>query len=279
LIFHSSFITHHTPLIEAGVENERLRSLRRFIIDEVRPEQGLVSIKGQEARHISRVLRIGPGDKMILMDRKGARFLAEVESAGPNEVTAWIREPLQSPLSSPTEIALCQALLRSAPMDLVIQKTSELGVSQIFPFLSERTVVKPDERGKASKLRHWEEIAKGASKQSDRDKPPLIHPVIPFTLLVKKLKAGRYRKLILWEGEETRDLKDLIRDRDPDTGVVGIVGPEGGFAAGEIEEAVSAGFAPVSMGRRILRAETAAVAFVAVLQYEWGDLSLSRPLR
>lgn len=254
------------------MEGKSLRSLRRFIVDEVRPEQGLVSIKGHEARHISRVLRIGPGDRIVLMDKKGARFLAQVESAGPDHVTVSIQESLQAPLSSPLEITLCQALLRQGPMDFVIQKTSELGVSHLFPFLSERTVVKPDEKGKANKMRHWEEIAIAASKQSDREKPPVIHPVFPFTGLVDRFKTGNHLKVILWEGEETRDLKGVIRDLKPGTAAVGIIGPEGGFAGGEIEAAVKAGFLPVSMGRRILRAETAAVAFVAVLQYEWGDL-------
>ncbi len=250
----------------------RYLEMRRFIVDEIRSEQGLVCIRGQEARHISRVLRIGPGDEMILMDKKGARFLARIQSTGPDEVSAWILEPLPPPLPSPTKIILCQAVLRPAAMDFVIQKATELGVSQILPFLSERTVVKPDEKGRASKLKRWEEIAKGASKQSDRDKPPTIHPAIPLSEVFKRFKGGKHRNLILWEGEETRDLKGVIREGGPDTGAVGIIGPEGGFAAGEIEEAVSSGFVPVSIGHRILRAETAGIAFVTILQYEWGDL-------
>lgn len=246
--------------------------MRRFIVDDLRTEQGLVSIRGQEAKHISRVLRMGAGDRIILMDRKGARFLARVESAGVDEVTVSIEKTLEPPPCPPVEITLCQSLLRSGPMDFVVQKTSELGVSSLFPFVSERTVVRPDERGRANKLRHWEEIATAASKQSDRERPPAIHPVLSFTALVDQLAAGNQIKVILWEGEKARDLKGLIRDRERAVGAVGVVGPEGGFSAVEIEKAVSAGFVPVSMGRRILRAETAAVAFVAVLQYEWGDL-------
>jgi len=83
-------------------------------------------------------------------------------------------------------------------------------------------------------------------------------------------------KVILWEGEETRDLKTLIRNHESGQGAIGIIGPEGGFAEEEVERAVSAGFEPVSLGRRILRAETAALAFVALIQYEWGDLGIRR---
>jgi 16S rRNA (uracil1498-N3)-methyltransferase len=157
-------------------------------------------------------------------------------------------------------------------MDFVIQKTSELGVSQIFPFLSKRTVVRPDEKGLINKLRHWEEIADSSSKQSDRERPPVIHPVLPLGELLPRFETGKQMKVILWESEETQDLKGVIRNHEPGPGAIGIIGPEGGFAEGEIEKAASAGFVPISMGRRILRAETAAVAFVAVLQYEWGDL-------
>lgn len=253
---------------------KRLRHLRRFVVDEIRPENGLVSIRGQEARHISLVLRIGAGDRIILMDRKGARFLALVESARASEVTVSIQEPLGAPLSSPADITIFQALLRPGPMDLLIQKTSELGVSRIFPFVAERTVVRPDEKGRANKLRHWEEIASGASKQSNRGRPPAIHPVLPFSDLLTQFKTGEQMKVILWEGEETQDLKGVIRNRESGPGAIGIIGPEGGFVLAEVERAVSAGFEPVSMGQRILRAETAAIAFVAVLQYEWGDLGI-----
>ncbi len=242
------------------------------MVDEIRPVEGLLSIRGQEARHISRVLRLGPGDRLILLDKGGARFLARVESTKTQEVIVSIQEALQAPSSSPAEITLCQALLRSGPMDFVIQKATELGVSRIFPFLSERTVVKADEKARADKWRHWEEIARSATKQSDRDRPPEIFPPVPFSDLLARLKNGKELKVILWEGEDRQDLKTILREGSEDPKISGIIGPEGGFAAAEIDAARSAGFIPASMGQRILRAETASIAFVAVLQYEWGDL-------
>jgi 16S rRNA (uracil1498-N3)-methyltransferase len=251
--------------------------LRRFMVDEIRPVEGRLSIGGQEARHISRVLRLGPGDRLILVDKGGARFLARVESSRAQEVVVSIQEALQAPSSSPAEIALCQAILRSGPMDIVIQKATELGVSRVFPFFSERTLVRADEKARADKRRHWEEIARSATKQSDRDRPPEIFPPVPFSDLLTRLKTGEGLKVVLWEGEDRQDLKTILR-AEPSKGpkVSGIVGPEGGFAAAEIDAARSAGFLPASMGQRIMRAETASIAFVAVLQYEWGDLGSRR---
>jgi 16S rRNA (uracil1498-N3)-methyltransferase len=247
-------------------------SLRRFMVDEIPPRGGLLTIGGQEARHVSRVLRLGPGDRLILMDRKGGRFLARVESIRPQEVDVSILEPLPPPPSSLAEITLCQALLRSGPMDFVVQKATELGVSRIMPFFSERTVVRPDEKGRSNKQRHWEEIARSAAKQSDRDRPPVIFPLLAFSDLLTHLKEDKNLKLILWEGEERQELKEILRkEHSNQIEVTGIVGPEGGFSAEEIQAARAAGFIPVSMGQRILRAETASLALVAVLQYEWGD--------
>jgi len=260
------------PRTEDGAR--RIGNLRRFVVDQIHPDAGLVPIRGQEARHISRVLRIGPGESIILMDRKGARFLARIESVRPSEVTVSLLESLKPPPCSPLEITLCQSILRPGPMDFVIQKTTELGVSNIYPYLAERTVVRPDEKGKANKLRHWEEIADGATKQSNRERTPVIHPVLPFTDLLDRVAGGERMKVILWEGEETLDLKKVIRDHESGQGAIGIIGPEGGFAEEEIERAASAGFEPVSLGRRILRAETAAMAFVTLIQYEWGDLGI-----
>lgn len=253
-------------------KRHHLPQLRRFFVDEPLSEKGRASIKGQEARHIARVLRIGTGDRIILMDRMGRRFLACVESASSHEVIALIEETIQIPFSSPLEIILCQALLRSGPMDLVVQKTSELGVSKIMPFSSERTVVRPGEKDIANKLRRWNEIARSASKQSDRECPPEIRRFLPFADLLAGPAKSADLKVILWEAEETQDLKGLLRDREHGKGAVGVVGPEGGFSAKEIETARAYGFIPVSIGKRILRAETAAITLVAILQYEWGDL-------
>jgi 16S rRNA (uracil1498-N3)-methyltransferase len=249
--------------------------LRRFFVEDIPVGQKLLSIKGQEARHIGKALRTAPGDRLILMDGKGSRFLAAVESVHPDEILLFIESALQPPAPSPLRLTLCQALLKSGHMDYVIQKASELGVTVIAPFTSERTVVRPSGDRLDNKWRRWREIALNASKQSDRDRPPEIAPVGDLGYLLDRFRSEEALKVILWEGEETRDLKGLLGKQAPLGSAVGVVGPEGGFPLEEIKAAEAAGFVPVSLGRRILRAETAALTLVAVLQYEWGDLSIN----
>ena len=169
----------------------------------------------------------------------------------------------------------------------MIQKTSELGVDLIVPFFSERTVVRPDKEEYMARVRHWREVARSAAKQSGRVTPANIYPMNAFEDLTNHWGVGKALKVILWEGEESRSLKSLLKSSFPienDEGIerntcpydefIGMVGPEGGFSKGEVELASKWGFTSVSLGQRILRAETAAITMVAVIQYEWGDLGL-----
>jgi 16S rRNA (uracil1498-N3)-methyltransferase len=249
--------------------------MRRFFVEKIEAEDGLCTIRGSEAKHITRVLRMGRGDRFILMDGKGARFLAIIESAGRRQVLVDLEKPLPQPSPSPVEITLCQALLKSRAMDYVIGKTSELGVHRILPFSSERTVVRLNKERFANKKQHWHEIANSATKQSDRKAPVEIGPLYSFEELVGRYRSEDAQKIILWEEEMATDLMGLLRGSPPAKRFIGIVGPEGGFSEKEVRAAVKAGFVSVSLGQRVLRAETAAITIVAIVQYEWGDLSLT----
>ena len=250
------------------------RELRRFFVQEINEKDGFLTIAGSEAKHITRVLRMRKGDRLILMDGKGARFQAVIESAGHKEVLVKLEKPIPGPPSSPTKIILCQALLKSRSMDYVVQKTSELGVHSILPFSSERTVVNLEKSKFDNKRRHWEEIAQNAAKQSDREVPADVGPLFSLKDLVKKWKQKDAIKAIMWEEEGAKDLKSILQGTSKMRQFVGIVGPEGGFTRKEIQVAKDAGFNPISMGYRVLRSETAAITLVAIIQYEWGDLTL-----
>jgi len=252
-----------------------LNRMRRFCIEKINEKDNTCIISGSEARHITRVLRMGRGDRFILMDVKGARFQAVIDSAGRQEILVTLEKPLPLPSSSPVNITLCQSLLKSRPMDYVIQKTSELGVNSILPFSSERTVPRLDGNRAVSRGRHWREITRSAAKQSDRVTPAEILPLSSFIEMTGQWKQKDALKVILWEEEDAKDLKGLLRASSPAKHFIGIVGPEGGFSKEEVEIVKEVGFISVSMGRRILRAETAAITMVAVVQYEWGDLSLN----
>lgn len=230
---------------------------------------------------------MGKGDRLLLMDNKGARFQAVIESVDRREVRVNLEKPLPPASPSPIKIILLQSILKSRPMDYLIQKTSELGVDLIFPFFSERTVVKPDKKGYMARVRHWREVARSAAKQSGRVTSAKIHPLNSFDELEGQWGEEKALKVIFWEEEAEQSLKNVlgtrlpqgeqdgfIKEEDPFDNFVGLIGPEGGFSKGEVEKALQWGFIPVSLGQRILRAETAAITIVAIVQYEWGDLNL-----
>jgi 16S rRNA (uracil1498-N3)-methyltransferase len=250
--------------------------MRRFFVDEIKDEEPWITITGSEARHITKVLRMSPGDRLILMDQQGKRCRARIESVSVREVRVFLEAPLPAPPAPPVEISLCQALLKSNAMDYMVQKASELGVASILPFQTPRTVVKVTRDGSGARLRHWREIARNAAKQSDKDRPARIAAATSFGELITRFKEEEALRVILWENEEARDLKDLLRSTENPGRVIAVIGPEGGFSEEEVSFARSAGFLSVSLGARILRAETAAIALAVVVQYEWGDLSKKR---
>ena len=249
--------------------------MRRFFVKEIVEESGSCMITGSEARHIAKALRMGRGDHIILLDDQGARYQSIIESITPQGVRVKLESPLPSPSPSPVRITLCQALLKSRAMDLVIEKTSELGVHSIQLFTSERTVVKLDSQKVKDRVRRWQDISHSATTQSDRRVPAEIGTPLSFTDLTMKYQKKSALKVIFWEDEEGKDLKGLLRKSSPMIEAVGMVGPEGGFTREEIHMAKEAGFISVSLGQRVLRAETAAITMTAIIQYEWGDLNIN----
>ena len=249
-------------------------SLRRFLVEDFEVENGFCVITGREAHHMSRVLRMGRGDALVLLDGKGGRFLAEIQSVSRNKVKIQIKKSLGRGPPSALEITLCQAVIKSASMDYLIQKTSELGVARISPFFSSRSVVHLKGDRQRKKSNRWREIAHSAAKQCNRDSPAEIVPLESFDKQLALSSEAPGLKVILWERETSRDLKDLLQNHEPSGSFTGMVGPEGGFTPEEVSSAQHAGFIPVSMGSRILRAETAALVLVAIVQYEWGDLRM-----
>jgi len=246
--------------------------LKLFFVEKIHADSGFFSITGSEVKHITKVLRMEAGDRLILLDAGGVRFLATILSAHPREVRVRLDKVLPKPAPSPVEIVLCQALLKSGAMDYVIQKTSELGVDCILPFSSERTVVKLAEDLAGNRVTRWRQIARSSTKQSGRLKPPEIENVQSFEQLMESWRGKNVLKVIFWEEEGSNHLKSLLRREGVSRTVVGVVGPEGGFGRKEIEAALHAGFLPVSLGKRILRAETAGIAMVTIVQYELGDM-------
>jgi len=248
--------------------------LRRFFIENIIPGTDVLSITGKEVRHIVTVLRMKKGETLILMDREGQSFEATIEAVHYKEVKVRITKTIPPLPPSPVKISIAQALIKSHPMEYLIQKVTELGIHSIHPFYSERTVIQLKSVHLKNKMDRWVEIMKSACKQCGRVTLPDLNTPLQFEELINNVPNKKTLKILLWEDEDKVDLKRFLRSMSPLPHILAIVGPEGGFNQNEINLAREAGFQIISLGNRILRAETAAVSLISIIQYEWGDLNL-----
>ncbi len=216
-------------------------------------------------RHLIKVLRLGRGDLVHVFDGAGTEIEARIAAVGPAsvEVTLGPRYRLPAPLCS---ITLLASPPRGERMDLLVQKTTELGVGRLVPVTSARTTV----RASAHQRARWQSIATEAARQSGRAEVPVIADSIPLVAAIAQEASGCDRKFLLWEGERRQSLGAALGDGP--RAVVLLVGPEGGFGPEEVELAVAGGFVSVGLGPRILRAETAAIVAVALAQAAAGGL-------
>ncbi|OGW50334.1 MAG: hypothetical protein A2Z50_01110 [Nitrospirae bacterium RBG_19FT_COMBO_42_15] len=240
-----------------------------FFIDSKNIIDNQISISNTALRHITKVLRIGVGDKIWIADERKKRYLIELTDVNHKKAQGKILETKEAAEPPAIEIILLQSILKGEKMDMLIQKATELGVSKILPLISERTIIKVKSPGKEKR---WQSIAKEASQQSGRWEVPEFAPVTCFEDVFEKIGVIDFG-LILWEGEQENRLKDVL-ERYPDSikKICVFIGPEGGFTEKEIGLAKEKGFISVSMGDLILRAETAAITIIGILQYEFGNI-------
>jgi len=246
--------------------------LRRFKVDKgcIRGQEVIIQDRG-EIRHIGKVLRLRAGDEVVLFDGEGQEYHAAIASLLPHEISLnLLPESFQAAAESPLKIILGLALLKSSKFDWLIQKVTELGVSEIVPFFSLRVVPRWEEGRTQSRQSRWEKIVSEAARQCGRSRVPKLHSPRSFgeTLALEFRDAN---KIFLWEREQTRSLKEALAH--PSSSIYALVGPEGGFSEQEALQAEEAGFCPIRLGPRILRAETAGIVIASLLQYVLGDLN------
>jgi 16S rRNA (uracil1498-N3)-methyltransferase len=248
--------------------------MRRFFVDPENIVGANAYLSGQEARHIATVLRLAPGKTIILFDGSGSYYDAQLTKITPNRVEAKILSI--TPYIDTSETArpalhLAIALLKGKKMDFIIQKATELGVDSLRPFRSQYCAVHD---GAADKISRWQKIAIEACKQCNRARPPAIHGGADFKdLLAASGKEEHDLKLIFWEETGGEILQQTLAQVQETKSSLILIGPEGGFSTAETEEAVAAGFQSVTLGRQILRSETAAIAAISILQYKLGNLA------
>jgi 16S rRNA (uracil1498-N3)-methyltransferase len=238
---------------------------RRFFVDSV--QSGRAEITGPEAYHLTRVLRVEPGEQFEISDNRSV-YLAEVESARKDFVSFSIREriPLAEPVVRTTLLA---SLIRFERFEWMLEKATELGVAQIVPVRAERSE-RGLEQAATKRMARWNRIVREASEQSRRARLPEIGtPVV----LAEALDLEASYRYVLEEGEAQAIIAALPGRCERGDSVAAVVGPEGGWTDGERERMAGHQWRPVSLGPEILRAETAAVAALAIVNAAWGAAS------
>jgi 16S rRNA (uracil1498-N3)-methyltransferase len=240
---------------------------RLFVNTELRPGQQL-QLDAEQTRHIGRALRLRVGNPLSVFNGQGGEFAATVKMIARNTAVLLIGDQTDAATESPLKVHLVQGISRGDRMDFVVQKATELGVKRISPVLTEYGVVKLDATRGAKRRDHWQGVAESACEQSGRTRPPLIDPPLALNSWFGARSRETDTDLILRPGTDVA----LATIPAPTTKVCLLIGPEGGFSESEYEDAKLAGFTAVSLGPRILRTETAALAALAVAQSLWGDL-------
>ena len=239
-----------------------------FFVDKSNIIDKTIIIEGQDFNHIKNVLRMREGEEISVGNGEDENeYRCAVERFEEDRVICRLLFIKEANVELPSKVILYQCLPKADKMEMIIQKCVELGVSEIVPVASKRCVVKLDDKKASSKTARWQAIAEAAGKQSKRAYVPLIGQVISFMDAVKD-SARADVKLIpyeLAEGmEATKEAFDTIKEGKT---IAVFIGPEGGFDESEIDEAVNSGIKPISLGRRILRTETAGMTVLAWIGY------------
>lgn len=241
--------------------------MQRFFVTPDQVGEDKIRIQGSDVNHMKNVLRMRPGEEVMVSDGNNRQFRCRVEDYPEGEAVLAILEAGLVDTELPSRIYLFQGLPKQEKMELIVQKAVELGVCQVIPVQTRRCVVKLDAKKAAKKVQRWQQIAESAAKQAGRGYIPAVSEVMTFQEALAFSEALDIR-LIPYEladgMEGTRKILDGIR---PGQSVGIFIGPEGGFEKEEVSRAVEAGALPITLGKRILRTETAGIAVLSILMY------------
>lgn len=247
-----------------------------FIKTENLKENKEIWITGSDVNHIKNVLRKKIDDKINICNSDTQKnYECVIKNIEENKIVCKILDEVKSLAESNLNITIFQGLPKSDKMELIIQKTTELGVKTIVPVITKRTVIKLKDKDKQNKVDRWRKIAEVAAKQSGRD----IIPTIENIINIADIKFDEFDKIfVLYENEEKISIKDEIEqlknDNKEELNIGIVIGPEGGFAESEIEQLrLNQNVSVVTLGKRILRTETVALVVSGILMYELGDLN------
>jgi 16S rRNA (uracil1498-N3)-methyltransferase len=245
--------------------------MARFFLPRGQIHGRVGTIDRPELDHLRKVLRLKPGDRITVFDDGGWEHEAVIRSITGLRAEVEIVSSHHVERESPLHLTLALGLTKGEKLDFVIEKATELGVQVIIPFASTHAVPKLDERKIAARTERWQKIALSATKQCGRMKVPEILPLTTFANLLVRAEPQAV-KLLCWEKESEQSLRQAHERLGDARKLLVAIGPEGGYSPSEAELARQHGFERVHLGRRILRAETAAIAALSLAQFLWGDL-------
>jgi 16S rRNA (uracil1498-N3)-methyltransferase len=238
----------------------------RFFIDYI-PEE-IAAITGEDARHISRSLRMQPGESLILCDSIGTDYNCVIDSVKDDSVTVRVLNFCKSVAEPDVKVTVYQGLPKADKMDSIVQKSVETGAVRIAPVMTARCVSKPDEKSASKKVARWQKIAEEAAKQSGRGVIPEVASLMSFSEAVRE--ASRNGEMILFFEGGGQSIRNLVSERTESLSV--FIGPEGGFEQSEVDLAVRGGAKIGTLGTRILRTETAPIAALAAIMLATGNM-------
>ena len=241
--------------------------MQHFFVDASQVSEETIRIEGTDVNHMKNVLRMRIGEEVTVSDGQGKEYLCQVRDFEEEQVQLKIVETKASDAELPSKIYLFQGLPKADKMELVIQKAVELGAFEVIPVAMKRSVVKLDAKKAESKVKRWNAIAESAAKQSKRSILPQVSDVVTFAQAVKMAENCQIKLLPYECADGMEKTKRLIENITPGQDIAVFIGPEGGFDLDELGLAKEAGCEIITLGKRILRTETAGMMLLSVLMY------------
>ena len=247
--------------------------MRRFFVAPEAVQDDIVRFDAELARHMGKALRLTAGEQVTVSAGDGTAYLVELTEFQKDAVTGRILERMDNLQETAIEVVLYQGMPKGDKLELIIQKCTELGVSGVVPVETSRSVVHLDSGKAAKKLERWQKIAQEASQQSKRVQVPTVGPYYNWKQFLQHLSEQNGLTIVFWEDEQTQSLKALLRSQAEKPQRINlVVGPEGGLSEEEVEQLRALGAVSASLGKRILRTETAGMAGLSMVMYEFDEL-------
>lgn len=245
--------------------------MHHFFVSPNQIDDKYVTITGGDVNHIKNVLRMKVNEELLISNGQDKDYYCKIEAISDDEIKALILDEEFEGTELPTELYLFQGLPKSDKMELIIQKAVELGVKEIIPVATKRCVVKLDDKKEASKIKRWQAISESAAKQSRRTIIPEISSVMSFKEAINRAKEFELGIIPYENFKDMKETKEVLSKVQKGIKIGIFIGPEGGFEESEVQYALDNGIHPISLGKRILRTETAGLAIASVLMFQLED--------